>query len=189
MRGDRVILPKYDFLTGKRVVGDVIDADDNDMFIFEGIQVLYPEVSSLFKNSSFYRSIYICPRSAIRMGDKVFMPNDIRFLRRLVRDFNFRGASADFTVYLWESVRKNEDKYIMPNADSCDYIIDSTLGYDINMLSPYLREILSRPHSGRGKISESEYRAVADRVLSEISDVQKISRKYLFENSLYREFI
>ena len=189
LRGDRVVLPKYDFLTGKRVEGDVIDADDNDMFIFEGIQVLYPEVSSLFKNSDSYKSIYICPRSEIYVNDKLFLPNHIRFLRRLVRDYNFRGASADFTIYLWESVRRNEDKYIMPNADSCDYIIDSTLGYDINMLKPYLERILALPHSKRGNISEREYRSIADAILEEIEGVEPMSRKYLYENSLYREFI
>lgn len=189
LRGDRVVLPKYDFLTGKRVKGDVIDADDDDMFIFEGIQVLYPQVASLFKTSDSYKSIYICPKSEIYVAEKLFLPNHIRLLRRLVRDFNFRGASADFTMYLWDSVRRNEDKYIIPNADSCDYIIDSTLGYDINMLAPYLKRILALPHSGRGKISETKYRSTADEILCEISGVEEMKRSYLTEGSLYREFI
>lgn len=191
LRGDPVRLPKYDFLTGSRVEGDVIDADDNgkDMFIFEGIQVLYPSVRSLLSLSEAYTSIYISPKSEIYTGGRLFLPNHIRFLRRLVRDYNFRGASADFTMYLWDSVRENEDKFIFPNANSCEYIIDSTLGYDVNMLAPYLKKILSLPHSGRGKIDICEYRSVADEILFEIQNVQEMERAFLTEGSLYREFI
>jgi len=189
LKGDRVVLPKYDFLTGRRVRGDVVDADEDDTFIFEGIQVLYPQVSSLFGDNDSYKSIYICPKSEIYAGGKLFLPNHIRFLRRLVRDFNFRGASADFTMYLWDSVRRNEDKFIIPNAHTCNYIIDSTLGYDINMLAPYLKQLLSMPHAKRGRISESEYRATADAILEEIAGVEEMHKSYLAEGSLYREFI
>lgn len=189
LNGDRVVLPKYDFLSGKRVSGDVIDAGKNDIFIFEGIQILYPNVAELFSNNSAYKSIYISPQSEIYAGGKLFLPNHIRFLRRLVRDFNFRGASADFTIYLWDSVRKNEDKYIIPNARLCNYIIDSTLGYDINMLAPYLKKLLSMPHAGRGNISELEYRSVSEEILKEIKNVHEMKKEYLSENSLYREFI
>lgn len=189
LNGDRVVLPKYDFLSGKRVSGDVIDAGKNDIFIFEGIQVLYPNVAELFSNNSAYKSIYISPQSEIYAGGKLFLPNHIRFLRRLVRDFNFRGASADFTIYLWDSVRKNEDKYIIPNARLCNYMIDSTLGYDINMLAPYLKRLLSMPHAGKGNISELEYRSVSEEILKEIKNVHEMKKEYLSENSLYREFI
>ena len=189
LRGDRVILPKYDFKTGKREQGDVIDADDDDMFIFEGIQVLYPDVAAILNTGDSYKSIYICPQSEIYVNGRLFLPNHIRFLRRLVRDFNFRGASADFTMYLWDSVRRNEDKYIVPNASDCDYIIDSTLGYDINMLSPYLKKLLSLPHSKRGKISEIEYASVSYEILRELKGVCEMGKELLAENSLYREFI
>lgn len=191
LRGDPVRLPRYDFPTGARIEGDIIDADDNgrDMFIFEGIQVLYPSVRSLLCGSDSYTSIYISPQSEIYAGGRLFLPNHIRFLRRLVRDYNFRGASADFTMYLWSSVRENEDKHIIPNAHSCEYLIDSTLGYDVNMLAPYLRKILSLPHSGRGRIDDCEYRSVSDEILSEIQDVQDMERSFLADGSLYREFI
>ncbi len=188
-RYGEVQLPRFDFLTGKREKGEKICAGPDDRFIFEGIQVLYPEVSRLLSKYDSYKCIYIAPKSEICVGGRVFKPNHIRLLRRLVRDFNFRGASADFSLYLWESVRKNEEKNIFPHIDKCDYFIDSTLGYDINMLAPYLERILSMPHSGRGAISEAEYRQAADKILAEISDVVPIEKSYLSDGSLYREFI
>lgn len=188
-RYGEVQLPKFDFLTGKREKGELICAGPDDRFIFEGIQVLYPEVSRLLSKYDSYKCIYIAPQSAISVGGRVFEPNHIRLLRRLVRDFNFRGASADFSLYLWESVRKNEEKNIFPHIDKCDYFIDSTLGYDINMLAPYLKRILSMPHSGRGAISEEEYRQTADEILAEISEASHMEKSYLSEGSLYREFI
>ena len=188
-RYGEVQLPRFDFLTGKREKGEKICAGPDDRFIFEGIQVLYPEVSRLLSKYDSYKCIYIAPKSEICVGGRVFKPNHIRLLRRLVRDFNFRGASADFSLYLWESVRKNEEKNIFPHIDKCDYFIDSTLGYDINMLAPYLERILSMPHSGRGAISEAEYRQEADKILVEISDVVPMEKSYLSDGSLYREFI
>jgi uridine kinase len=188
-RYGEVQLPRFDFLTGKREKGEKICAGPDDRFIFEGIQVLYPEVSMLLSKYDSYKCIYIAPKSEICVGGRVFKPNHIRLLRRLVRDFNFRGASADFSLYLWESVRKNEEKNIFPHIDKCDYFIDSTLGYDINMLAPYLERILSMPHSGRGAISEAEYRQAADKILAEISDVVPMEKSYLSDGSLYREFI
>ena len=188
-RYGEVQLPRFDFLTGKREKGEKICAGPDDRFIFEGIQVLYPEVSRLLSKYDSYKCIYIAPKSEICVGGRVFKPNHIRLLRRLVRDFNFRGASADFSLYLWESVRKNEEKNIFPHIDKCDYFIDSTLGYDINMLAPYLERILSMPHSGRGAISEAEYRQEADKILAEISDVVPMEKSYLSDGSLYREFI
>lgn len=188
-RYGEVQLPRFDFLTGKREKGERICAGPDDRFIFEGIQVLYPEVSRLLSKYDSYKCIYIAPKSAICIDGMVFEPDHIRLLRRLVRDFNFRGASADFSLYLWESVRRNEEKNIFPHIDKCDYFIDSTLGYDINMLAPYLCRILSMPHSGRGAISEEEYKHTADEILSEISGVTHMEKSYLSEGSLYREFI
>ena len=184
-----VVLPRFDFLTGKREKGETICAGPDDRFIFEGIQVLYPEVSALLSKYDSYKCIYIAPQSEISVGGRIFEPNRIRLLRRLVRDYNFRGASADFSLYLWASVRKNEEKNIFPHVGRCDYFIDSTLGYDINMLSPYLKRILSLPHSGRGEITEEEYLLAAGEILDEISGAQPMEREYLTEGSLYSEFI
>ncbi len=175
-------IPKYDFVEGRRIGYITIDPDENDLFIFEGIQAIYPKVTALFRQYN-YKSLYICVESAINVDGIVFEPNELRLMRRLVRDYNFRGASPEFTYYLWDSVRANEDISIFPYASGCDYFINSTLSFEVNLLAPYLRKILpSVP-------ADNEHKKDAEALLSKIEGIQEISHEYLIEDSLCYEFI
>ena len=176
------LVPRFDFKLGKRVGYVKYDPDENDLFIFEGIQAIYPEITAIFKEYPSI-SIYICAQSAIEIDGKIFEPNEIRLLRRIVRDYNFRGASPEFTMYLWESVRSNEDENIFPYVDGCDMQIDSTLAFDVNILRPYLEEILQKVPEDNEFIEETR------RIIEKIEGIEPISREYLAENSLYNEFI
>ncbi len=184
-----VTLPKFDFLTGKRVEGETIEAGEDDIFIFEGIQVVYPRVVELLEKYDAYKCIYICPQSELFVNGRAYSSNDIRFLRRLVRDYRFRGADPDFSMYLWKSVRANEEVHIFPNAKKCHYFVDSTMGYDINMLAPELEKILKLPYDEKSGISEEEYRRTSEEILSGLEGIQRMYPEYLIEGSLYREFI
>ncbi len=175
-------IPKFDFLTGKRSGYTTIDADENDMFIFEGIQAIYPSVTALFRQYD-YRSVYISVESGIRIGDRTFSTDEIRLMRRVVRDYNFRGATPEFTLYLWESVRANEELNIFPYAVDCDYFINSTLPFEINMLVPFLREILPQVPV------DNKYRGQAEDILEKIEGIQPVSPKLLSPESLYYEFL
>ncbi|MDD7676512.1 MAG: hypothetical protein SO125_08095 [Eubacteriales bacterium] len=175
-------IPKFDFLTGKRSGYTTIDADENDMFIFEGIQAIYPSVTALFRQYD-YRSVYISVESGIRIGDRTFSTDEIRLMRRVVRDYNFRGATPEFTLYLWESVRANEELNIFPYAVDCDYFINSTLPFEINMLAPFLREILPQVPV------DNKYRGQAEDILEKIEGIQPVSPKLLSPESLYYEFL
>lgn len=175
-------IPKFDFLTGKRSGYTTIDADENDMFIFEGIQAIYPSVTALFRQYD-YRSVYISVESGIRIGDRTFSTDEIRLMRRVVRDYNFRGATPEFTLYLWESVRANEELNIFPYAVDCDYFINSTLPFEINMLAPFLREILPQVPV------DNKYRGQAEDILEKIEGIQSVSPKLLSPESLYYEFL
>ncbi len=178
----KTLVPRFDFKLGKRTGYVEYDPDDDDLFIFEGIQAIYPEITAVFKKYPSI-SIYICAQSGIRIGDKLFEPNEIRFLRRIVRDYNFRGASPEFTMYLWESVRNNEETSIFPHVGKCDIQIDSTLAFDVNILKPYLEDILQKMPEDNEFINE------ACRIIEKIKDIEPVSREYLAENSLYNEFI
>jgi uridine kinase len=178
----KTLVPKFDFKQGRRVGYVEYDPDDNDLFIFEGIQAIYPEVSAVFKQYPSV-SIYICAKSAIDLEGAVFEPNEVRFLRRIVRDYNFRGASPEFTMFLWESVRHNEDQSIFPYVQDCDMHIDSTLPFEINVLKPYLDDVLS-------KVSpDSEFIEETRRIIEKIKDIKPIPKEYLSKDSLYNEFI
>ena len=178
----KTLVPRFDFKLGKRTGYVKYDPDDEDLFIFEGIQAIYPEITAIFKKYPSV-SVYICAESGVRIGDKVFEPNEIRLLRRLVRDYNFRGSSPEFTMYLWESVRSNEDANIFPHVDGCDMRIDSTLAFDVNILKPYLEDVLKKMPE------DNEFIEGARRIIEKIKDIEPVSREYLTEDSLYNEFI
>ncbi|MBR6708144.1 MAG: hypothetical protein IKL84_00530, partial [Clostridia bacterium] len=181
---EKTVVPRYDFKTGTRVGYTEYEYDDNDLFIFEGIQAVYPEITVLF-HQYCYRSVYICAEDSIQIGGQQFMPNEIRFMRRMVRDYNFRAATPEFTSFLWESVRANEEKHIFPYAPDCDIHINSTMPYELNMLSPYLLPLLAQIEP------TSEYYAAAKDLIDRINaaKIEPISSAYLAENSLYHEFL
>ncbi len=178
----KTLVPRFDFKLGKRTGYVEYDPDEEDLFIFEGIQAIYPEITEVFKKYPSI-SIYICAQSAVKIGDKIFEPNEIRLLRRIVRDYHFRGASPEFTMYLWESVRDNEDKNIFPHITNCDMQIDSTLAFDVNILKPYLEDVLQKMPEN------NEFIPVARRIIEKIKEIEPVSKEYLAENSLYNEFI
>ena len=178
----KTLVPRFDFKLGKRVGYVEYDPNDDDLFIFEGIQAIYPEITEVFKKYPSI-SVYICAQSAVRIGEKIFEPNEIRLLRRLVRDYNFRAASPEFTMYLWESVRSNEEENIFPHVGNCDVQIDSTLAFDVNILKPYLEDVLQKMPKDNEFIDE------ACRIIEKMKGIEMVSREYLSENSLYNEFI
>lgn len=180
--GKTVYLPQYSFKTGKRESYKEIDPDSYDVFLFEGIQILYPEIYGLLKRHR-YKTMYICVREGISVGDIEFLPNEIRFLRRVVRDYYFRNAKGEFSYHLWESVRKNEDESIFPYAENCEYRIDSGMPFEIGLLKPHLQRVL-------GEIpSSSKYYGEAQKLLKKIEPVELVPKELLLEDSLYREFI
>lgn len=178
----KTVMPRFNFKTGMREVGETISPSAKDIFLFEGIQVLYPRVDRILQGDG-YRSIHIAPQSAVETGGEVFEPNEIRLMRRLVRDYHFRNSSPQFIFSLWQSVRENEEQMIFPNVHRCDYSIDSTMPYEIGILKPYLEEILS-PVSK----DESCYQT-AQTILSELCRVQSLQGTLIPEKSLYKEFI
>ena len=174
--------PVFNFKTGNRSGGKEISADGNTVVIFEGIQAIYPQITSLLEPYGV-ASVYIAPLSSIDVGACKVEPNVIRLMRRIVRDSNFRNASADFTMALWKSVRQNEDRHIFPYVDRCTYRIDSTHQYEIGVLKPYLERLLT------GIPRDSENYRTAQELLGIIREVEAIDASLIGENSLYKEFV
>lgn len=175
-------MPRFEFIKARREAGEWLIPQAGDIVLFEGIQVLYPKIHAILNREGF-KVLFICPESGIEVGDEVFLPNQIRFLRRLVRDFRYRGAAPEFTDFLWRGVRENEEKSIFPNVGRADVRIDSTLPYEIGMLKPYLEEMLAR-------VPENDvfYPGTLE-ILKKLKGVQTIPTDLLGADSLYREFI
>ncbi len=180
--GGETYVPKFDFMTGKRSEFVKYDPSPDDLFIFEGIQAIYPEITALFKKYKSL-SVCICAISSIEIDGRIFEPNEIRYFRRIVRDYHFRNSTPEFTMDLWYSVRANEEKNIFPNCDGVDLTIDSTLAFEIGMLKPYLKDIL--PKIPR----DNEYFSAGVAILEKIEGIEELPKSYISENSLYNEFI
>ncbi|MBR7098169.1 MAG: hypothetical protein IKC59_02040 [Clostridia bacterium] len=180
--GKKTQLPKFNFVSGAREIGKTITPSAKDVFLFEGIQVLYPQVDLALRTDA-YQSIHIAPQSSIEIGGECFFPNEIRLMRRLVRDYRFRNALPEFTLMLWQSVRENEERLIFPNIHRCDFSIDSTMPYEIGILKPFLDEILSKMPL------ENDFLPKAKEIVKRLARVQSLSAELIAEKSLYKEFV
>lgn len=178
----RATKPIFDFKSGGRTKTEEIVYEEGDVFVFEGIQVMYPSIQKIIEGMDS-KILFACPSSSISFDGKVFEPNHIRFLRRIVRDRHFRGASVSFTMSLWESVRRNEEINIFPNIDESCVMIDTTLDYELHILKPYLEEYL-------GEIgSDSKHYEAAREILDALKDINGAHSAWIGKNSLYKEFV
>ena len=180
--GGVVLVPRYDFKSGCRVGFREYVTDESDTFIFEGIQAIYPNVTALLHERDF-ASIFISVANDLDIDGRLFSANEIRFYRRLVRDYNFRNASPEFTFNIWESVRENEETNILPNSLGCDVRLDSLLPYEISMIKPYLLPLIATIGA------DSKYYDTARRIRDRLDGIEVISRELMPEHSVYREFL
>ena len=174
--------PIFSFESGEREGYEEIISDDDDVYIFEGIQVLYPSVLSIIEGNGG-QVLCVCPESGIEVEGRKFKPNFIRLCRRLVRDYNFRASSAEFTFSLWDGVRRNEKENIFPLMPRCDLVIDTTLEYEMNVLAPYLRRILANMTRG------DEHYEKSLEILEAIENIEGIDSSVIERGSLYKEFV
>lgn len=183
-RGE-AMCPRFDFTTGKREVGSKIVIGENDILILEGIQAVYPQIIELLgKRKS--DCIFIMPEDSISVGNVCFEPNEIRLMRRIVRDSNFRDTTATETMELWKGVRANEEKNIFPYVKGCKYRINSTMPYEIGVLRPYLEKILAASSTDR---LYEKYKKEFSEMLDKVRVAEPIPSSYIDEDYLYQEFV
>lgn len=174
-------LPVYDFKARKCTHFERVVPNDHSVFIFEGIQAVYPEITAMFGEK--YKSIYVCVDEDVQIGEWYFMRRELRLLRRLVRDYNFRGAAPEFTFYLWRGVVQNEDKSILPYADSVDIKINSFMKYEIYLIKSVLPEILALVPS------DNQYYVKALELQKKLDGIDTIAPELVPKASVLREFI
>lgn len=177
-----VLVPKYDFTATRRVGYHEYLPDPRDIYVIEGIQAVYPEVTALFGG---YRSIFISVTDDVTINGISFDSCEIRLLRRIVRDYKFRGATPEFSFHLWKGVRKNEEKNIFPNAGNCDIYLNSFLPYELFVIRKYALPLLTDvPET-------SEYRAEADELAKKLSALPEdfFDDRMIPKHSVFREFI
>lgn len=181
-RGERVMLPVFDFVSAARSGYIAFDPQNVDIIIFEGIQAIYPQITALFHGREAM-SVYIDVGGPVSAYGKFFSGRDIRFARRIVRDYRFRNASPAFTMFLWESVTENEKRSMDPYAHTADIHLDSFIPYEFSILKKPLTETLSLIREG------DKYYERARALLENFEGVPEIDAGYLPPDSMYREFL
>ena len=147
----------------------------------EGIQAIYPEIRATLPEGS--KSIYISVENDVFAHGIFFDKRDIRFFRRLVRDYLFRNASPERTLELWAGVVANEDKNIIPYGHQSDFIINSFMQYELGVIKPFL---LNTIQYDMQKPCELELYQKLDEKFQKIPEIPE---KFVPENSVFREFI
>lgn len=175
-------IPKFDFGKASRVGYEEWQGDEDSVVIFEGIQAIYPEVLEIFKSEGS-TSLYIYPKTPISACGEVFLSDEMRFFRRLVRDERARNSPPEKTFVLWEGVRANEEKNIFPHVHTVDIFIDSSFAYEPYMIKEKTVELLER-------VSEDNpYKEKADKMIEKFKNIPQMSTRHLPGDSLFREFI
>ena len=184
LAGERVELPTFNFVTGKREYkGNFKQLGPDDILVIEGIHGLNDKMSYALPADSKYK-IYISALTTLNIDEHNRIPTtDGRLLRRLVRDARTRGATAKRTVQMWPSVRKGETENIFPFQESADAMFNSALIYELAVLKPYAEPLLYSIEKGEPEYFE------AVRLLKFLSYFLGVGTEELPKNSIVREFV
>ena len=181
-RGETIHVPKYEFARQMRsdIMCHPLRLGPDDLAIFEGIHALNDIIVG--KNPHAFR-LYIAARSNLvdDDGNIVFQHAWLRLCRRLVRDYQFRGCDAGFTLKLWDNVCRGEKLYISPYKENAHIMFDSSLAFEFAVLKPVVVPLLEAIPAGKY--------AVVDDMLRGFEKIEAMDEKYVAPDSLAREFL
>ena len=182
--GEEVELPHYDFLTGKSgPSGDKISLASNEVLLVEGIHALNPELTAEIPEEQIFR-IYASPMFNYPLAENVFLsPEDNRLLRRIIRDYKYRGHDAQATLRQWASVRAGEEKWIYPFRDNADAQFNSSVPYELCVIKIQAEPLLKKVPK------DSPEFAKAEELLGYLEYIEKIPEEQVPHVSLLREFL
>jgi uridine kinase len=183
--GDEVTLPAFDFKTSSRkeTGGKKIRMDRRSMLIIEGIHGLNDALTPEIKKETKFK-LYVSALTQLNLDDHNRIPtSDNRLLRRMVRDYQFRGKDAAGTIKMWPSVQRGERKHIFPFQNSADAAFNSALDYELAVLKFYADPLLRAVKPGSPEYAE------AVRLLSFLENFAPIPPQYVPGTSILREFI
>lgn len=184
LSGEEIDLPTFNFETGQRVFkGKKLKLRENSILVIEGIHALNPELTEFIDDKYKYR-VYVSVLTSISLDNHNWIPTtDNRLLRRIIRDYRFRGYSAEDTINRWPSVRRGEDKWIFPYQENADAMFNSAMLYELAALRKFAGPILAQvPESSKAN-------AEAYRLLRFLRYFNYIPTEELPGTSLLREFL
>ena len=184
LSGEEIELPSFNFESGRRIFkGKKLKLRENSILVIEGIHALNPELTEFIDDKYKYR-VYVSVLTSISLDNHNWIPTtDNRLLRRIIRDYRFRGYSAEDTINRWPSVRRGEDKWIFPYQENADAMFNSAMLYELAALRKYAEPILAQvPESNKAN-------AEAYRLLRFLRYFNYIPTEELPGTSLLREFL
>ena len=182
--GEEVELPRYNFQTGRsEMSGKRMRMEPNDVLVVEGIHALNPELTAQVDEQLKYR-VYASALTTILLDEHNYIPTtDNRLLRRIVRDFKYRGCSARDTIRRWPSVRAGENKWIFPYQENADTMFNTAMIYELAAIKTQAEPLLEQVPENCDEYAE------AYRLRKFLSYFNAIDHTVLPPTSLLREFL
>ena len=183
-RGEEVELPKYDFQSGKsKKSGNKLKMNDNNVLVVEGIHALNPELTAHIPQEQIFR-VYASALTTILLDNHNYIPTtDNRLLRRIIRDYKYRGVSAQETIHRWPSVRAGENKWIFPFQENADAMLNTAMLYELSVIKTQAEPLLQQVPENCEEYAE------AYRLLKFLKYFKGIPYNNLPPTSLLREFL
>lgn len=183
-RGEEVELPKYDFPSGKSVKsGKMLKLEPNNVLVVEGIHALNPELTAHVPEEQIFR-VYASALTTILLDNHNYIPTtDNRLLRRIIRDYKYRGVSAQETIHRWPSVRAGENRWIFPFQENADAMLNTAMLYELSVLKMQAEPLLQQVPENCEEFAE------AYRLLKFLKYFKGIPYNNLPPTSLLREFL
>lgn len=177
-------LPRFSFTKQKREEERFcLTLKEDELVIVEGLHALNPIITDTLDKEKLSK-LYVSVSSRMMSGGSVFLSKrDIRFVRRMVRDYYFRNSKVDYTFFLWNGVRMGEDRYLFPFSSLADMKIDSFHSYEMCVLKTTALELLAHIEN------KSPYHERATELCEKLSQFVAIEKGRIPQDSLLREFV
>lgn len=182
--GKKIKIPTYDFYEGKKVwKGNTLQLEGNSILGIEGIHCLNPLLAQTVNPEVIYK-VFVSALTSIAMDKQnPIHSNDNRLIRRIVRDYHYRGYSANESLSRWESVRKGEEKWVFPFQEEADVMFNSAILCELSILKPWVMPLLNEVTEISNEYTESR------RLEKLLSYFIEIPDKDVPHSSILREFL
>lgn len=183
-RGEEVELPRYNFQMGRsEKSGRRLRLHGNEVLVLEGIHALNPELTASIPNDQIFR-VYASALTTILLDTHNYIPTtDNRLLRRIVRDYKYRGVSACDTIRRWPSVRRGENRWIFPYQENADAMFNSAMLFELAVLKNQALPLLEQVPENCEEYAE------AYRLMKFLRYIHTIKEDQIPPTSLLREFL
>ena len=184
LNGEEILVPTFNFKTGhKEYHGETMKMKSNEILVIEGIHCLNDKLTESIPREQKYK-VYISALTVLNIDYyNRISTTDTRLIRRIVRDYNFRGYDALHTLETWASVNRGEESHIFPFQEEADSMFNSSLIYEIGVLKKHAMPLLQAIANDNPEYAE------AKNLYEFLKYFEDISDEYVPKNSLLREFI